>query len=254
MKTMSLKEGDYDIGLPSYEDVVSEGRSSSNNHAQPTVQDEVHLELWRLATSIQYNQGQRMIQTEAQDKGALELLIPEIKDFLDEFSKTTFRRATLIIIPSGEIDEDAALCDNDLQTADEYCQIVKTDGGKGAIDFLTWNETAKRLARYLQPRAENSSVKRPKPQAEAANPITTTKFWSKKSSGGKIAAITQLDDDTGSLPTVVMDVKVEEVTFRTQTLLGLYETQSICGLVIRIRVNAKRLEDRMPSCSSSYYR
>jgi hypothetical protein len=252
LNAMSLKESECDLELPSYDDAVSEQRPSST-HSQPTIQDEVNLELWRLATGFQHTQGQRVIQTQAQDQKALELLVPEIRDFLDDFSKTTLRQATLIIIPAGKIDEDATLCDSDLLNGDEYHRVVKTEGGKGAIDFSTWNETAKRLASYLQPRAENASMKRPSPQAEPARATPTTRFWSKKSPGVESVAAARPDDVVDPLSTVGMDVKAEEVAFRIQTLLGLYETQSICGLVIRIRVNAKGLKGQTPSCTSGFY-
>lgn len=249
---MSAKESECDLELPSYDDAVS-GQQPSSTHSQPTIQDEVHLELWRLATGIQQTQGQKVIQTQAQDQKALELLLPEIKDFLDDFIKTNLHQATLIIIPAGKIDEGATLCDSDLLSGDEYHRIVKTEGGKGAINFLTWNETAKRLASYLKPRAENAFIKRPSLQAEPARASTSTRFWRKRSSGVESVAAARPNDSTDPLSTVRMDVKAEEVAFRTQTLLGLYETQSICGLVIRIRVNAKALKGQAPSCTSGFY-
>jgi hypothetical protein len=248
---MSLKAGESDPGLPSYGDVVKDEQSSTDNHGRPTIKDEVNLELWRLATFIDSTRRQKFEQAQTHDQNALELLIPEIKAFLVEFAVQVLPKATLVIIPAGVIDPSATQCDDDMKSNYEFSRVLRTDVGK-LIDMQNWEEVAKRIASYLQPRQEISSGPPSKPPTEAAKKRAKSRLWSKKSTSEK-STPTAPDDSNISLPKVGMKVKAEEVVFRRQTILGLWETQRVFGLIITVVVDAERLEGQLPKCTSGFY-
>lgn len=237
---MSSKLSNDDLDLPSYNDAITGGPSSSHEIVRTSVQNEIHDELLNLAIKFNSVQGEKLHQIQQNDEKALDLLIPHVKTFLAEYSETNLPMATLILIPAGTISPLAAPADDDLRSADDFGRVITVAHEKGE-DKTVWNseDMAERLASYLRPRSDELPP-RPEqlssPPAEAAS--SKKSFWRKKAPAGP--PVPPVDVKAADLPKVTMVVKAEEVVFRAESELGLYENQTVWGIVIRVRVNAEK--------------
>jgi hypothetical protein len=236
---MSFKPNEEDLDLPSYNDVLTSSQSNcTHNHVRSGVQNEVHSELLNLAIRFSSIQGEKLHQLQQNDERALDLVIPHVKTFLAEYSETTLPMATLILIPAGTISPLAVPADDDLRSADDFGRVIAVTHEKGG-DTPVWSseDMAERLASYLRPRAdelpsrpEQSSL----PLVEAAS--LKKSFWRRKAVPGP--TVTPVDVKAADLPKVTSVVKAEEVVFRVESELGLYENQTVWGVVMRVRVSA----------------
>jgi len=99
-------------------------------------------------------------------------------------------------------------------------------------------DMTERLASYLRPRSDELP---PRPSQASSPPVETTSskksFFSRRrpAAGPTVPAV---DVERAELPKVTMVVKAEEVVFRLESELGLYENQTVWGIVVRLRVNA----------------
>jgi hypothetical protein len=234
---MSSKPSNEDLDLPSYNDVITGGQPNSHDHAQSSIQNEVHDELLNLAIRFNSLQGEKLHRLQQNDERALDLLVPLVKTFLAEYSETTLPMATLILIPAGTVSPLAVPADDDLRSADDFGRVVTVAHEKGG-DGAVWNsaDMAERLASYLRPRPVDLP---PRPARTKSLPVEAASskwsLWSRKSAARP--AVSPVDVKAADLPKVAMVVKAEEVVFRAESELGLYENQTVWGIVIRIRVN-----------------
>jgi len=233
---MSSEPLNEDLDLPSYNDAITSPQSTSYSHVRTSVQNEVHDELLNLVIRFNSVHGEKLHQLQQNDEQALDLLIPHVKTFLAEYSETTLPMATLILIPAGAISPLAVPADDDLRSADDFGRVVTVAYEKGGESTAVWNsaDMAERLASYLRPRPEKLP---PRPEQPVSPPAEAKKsFWRKKSATGPTPP--PVDVKAADLPAVAMVVKAEEVVFRAESELGLYENQTVWGIVIRVRVNA----------------
>jgi hypothetical protein len=228
-----------DLGLPSYNDVITgEHSERQNHHVRSSVQNEIHSELLNLAISFSSVQGDKLHQLQQNDERVLDLLIPHVKTFLAEYSETNLPMATLILIPAGIISPLAAPADDDLRSADDFGRVVTVSHEKGG-DSPLWGsaDMAERLASYLRPRPDELP---PRPSQASSPPVEAASskksFFSRKRPAAE-PTVPAVDVKSVDLPKVAMVVKAEEVVFRLESELGLYENQTVWGIVIRLRVN-----------------
>lgn len=239
-ENMSFKHNHENLDLPSYNDAITAEQPSNNNNIQRRVQVEVHDELLNLAIRFNSIQGQKLHQLQQNDERVLDPLIPHIKTFFTEYSETTLPTATLILIPAGATSPLAVPADDDLRSADDFGRVRTVTAEKGQ-DAALWNgaDMAERLASYLRPRPDELPPRTRRPSLPLADPgLAKKSFWRKRAGAGAVAP--PLEEKTMELPKVSMVVKAEEVVFRAESELGLYENQSVWGIVIRLRVNAGR--------------
>jgi len=236
---MSSKVNNEDPDLPSYNDVITSSQTTSNHsHVCSSIQSEVHSELRNLAIRFSSIQGEKLHQLQQQDERALDLLVPHVKTFLAEYSESTLPMATLILIPADTTSPLAVPADDDLRSADDFGRVIAVAHEKGG-DRPVWStaDIAERLASYLRPRSDELP-----PRPKQVNPPPTEAASSKKWFGRKKppagATVPAVGAKSADLPKVSMVVKVEEVVFRVESELGLYENQTVWGIVIRVRVNA----------------
>ena len=237
---MSSKLSSDDLGLPSYNDVITGEHSGRQNHyVRSSVQNEIHSELLNLTIKFSSVQGEKLHKIQQDDERALGLLIPHVKTFLAEYGETNLPMATLILIPAGTISPLAAPADDDLRSADDFGRVVTVSHEKGG-DSPLWGsaDMTERLASYLRPRSDELP---PRPSQASSPPVETTSskksFFSRRrpAAGPTVPAV---DVERAELPKVTMVVKAEEVVFRLESELGLYENQTVWGIVVRLRVNA----------------
>lgn len=237
----SFKPSDEDLDPPSYSDVITTSQSNNKrSQVRSSIQSEVHYELQNLAIRFSSIQGEKLHQLQLQDERALDLLVPHVKTFLTEYSETSLPMATLILIPAGTVSSLAVPADDDLRSADDFGRVITVAHEKGG-DTAVWSsaEMAERLASYLRPRSDELPP-RPEqlnsPSIEAAS--SKKSFWRKKAADGPI--VTPADIRTADLPKVSMVINAEEVVFRAESELGLYENETVWAIVIRVRVNDGR--------------
>ncbi len=239
---MSSKPNPEDLDLPSYHDAITTSQPSSHSHVRSSVQSEVHSELLNLATRFSSLQGEKLHRLQQKDERALDLLVPHVKSFLAEYSETTLPMATLILVPAGTISPSAVPADDDLRSADDFGRVVTVAREKGG-EAAVWKsaDMAERLASYLRPRSDDDPPPPPRPdqpnlppaEAESAKKPS---WWRRPAPGPAVTPSVQVN--MADLPRVTMVVKAEEVVFRAESDLGLYENQTVWGIVIRVRVNA----------------
>jgi hypothetical protein len=235
-----------DADPPSYDEVTSAIDSKASNSIRSKVQNQVRYELSNLDMLLASAQRQRQEDFNQDDEEVLDFLLPRIKDFLYEFSRTTFRKATFIIIPYNAVDPLASPCDEDLRSAEEYGHLLRIIPAEKEETIWEDREKVERLASYLQPENEakpDTTVQLDKPQSPSKPSAPAKRSFFKRTSRPR----NQKSEEPKSsfsprekMPrsNVSMTVKGEEVVFRLENSLGLYETQSAWGLIIKLQVTA----------------
>ncbi|TVY86201.1 hypothetical protein LAWI1_G008856 [Lachnellula willkommii] len=222
---------------------------------------QIRSQLSDLTHQISSLQTQKSLLSHAQDQKILALLTTQIQAYLSDFASSGLKKGTLILVPaSGMTDENALPSDCDFKNADEYDSVVrvrsKEDAGRdewssGSGDMMYWRDEdmALRLAGALRPPPDPRNMELPprKEQVVAtAEEPRSRGFWgSRKKSVTKTpdpAAVERKVDakmpstDEEPRDKVVMDVRAEEVVFRTENELGIYGTERGWGIVLKLRV------------------
>lgn len=117
---------------------------------------------------------------------------------------------------------------------------------------------ARRLASYLRPvrdmRNQELPPRNPVVMPDNIAPSASRVFWGRKRSSSKAAERpalieermdSKMEFDTrqtiaASEDKVLMDIRAEEVVFRTENSFGIYETQRGWGIVLKFRVTLGR--------------
>ncbi|OAA35989.1 NAD dependent epimerase/dehydratase family protein [Beauveria brongniartii RCEF 3172] len=115
-------------------------------------------------------------------------------------------------------------------------------------DKLWWKDEnmAKRLARYLQPKRKVMAVDRPTVAAKMAEARKSKSKWNMFGGGRKSgsegdgspapAAASRPDTAVEVADDVSMHVTAEEVTFRRENEMGIWESSTGWGVVVRVKV------------------
>ncbi len=242
----------YDVeDPPSYDSAVSPSGPSSNAPIQLRVQREVHSQLSSLGQQISRAQGRRLQDLYDRDQQLLNLLIPLINNFLEDYSKSGVTRAQLIVVPASRVSQDATPADDDLISDDEFSRVERISGEYKGQTFWDDQDVARRVVTYLQPETDANLERSPgetpagKYQPQASPNEKKRPFWQKAAPQTRAPASAALtpqeypDEKHSGNPQVTMAVTTEQVAFRTQTPFGLYGTESGWGIVVRIVVHLK---------------
>jgi len=227
---------------------------------------QIRTQLSDLTHQISSLQTQKSLLSHAQDEKILSLLTTQIQLYLSDFARSGLKKGTLILVPaSGVTDANALPADYDFKNAEEYDAVVrvrsKQDTGAGRDEWtgakesemMYWRDEdmALRLAGILSPPPDPRDMELPprKEQvvAEKAEEPKSRGFWgSRKKSVTKTPATAIVVErkvdvkmsSTNEEPNdkVVMDVRAEEVVFRTENELGIYGTERGWGIVLKLRV------------------
>lgn len=223
---------------------------------------QIRSQLSDLTHQISSLQTQKTLLSHAQDEKILALLTTQIQIYLSDFANSGLKKGTLILVPANGItDENALPSDYDFKNADEYDSVVrvrsKEDAGRdewssGAGEMMYWRDEdmALRLAGTLRPPPDPRDMELPPRKEQVVATAEEPKsrgFWrSRKKSVTKTpdpAVVVERRVDTKMPSTneqprdkVVMDVRAEEVVFRTENELGIYGTERGWGIVLKLRV------------------
>lgn len=255
----------YEEGLapPSYDESLSSSRYEPGPSTSYYYSQQIQSQLNRLTTQVSSLKTQKFLLSHAQDRKILSLLTTQIEIYLSAFAKTGLETGTLILVPAKGPEANA----NPAEFQDEkkggipqYDQFVRitdkegTDDGEGEIWFWRDEDMAIRLAGYLKPAPDLKNAPLPprKEQVKAAAESSSSRgLWGRKKSVSKPPLIEERRDvkvQPDVLPSeggraqeeVLIDVKAEEVVFRTENDFGILETQRGWSIVLRLRVVQKK--------------
>jgi len=249
---------DEESAPPAYTEAVPayQPYSPTSQYYSHQIQDQ----LQSITTQIKSLETQKSLLSHAKDEKILSLLTTQIQIYLSDFAKTGLHKGTLILVPAkGVEDKNAVPVEYDFKNSDEYDTIVRVndkeaDGYGEGYMFWRDEDMARRLAGYLRPAKDLKNAELPprKEQIKAteqASQTATRGFWGRKKSSAMGAERPALEVGQDlkvdllakvarawSEDQVLMDVKAEEVVFRTENDFGIYETQRGWGLVLKLRV------------------
>ena len=249
---------------PSYSETISSKYipdASTSQYYSSQIQSQLH----DLTTTISSLQTQKTLLSHAQDEKVLSLLTHQIQLYLSDFAKTGLQKGTLILVPAqGLEDPNAIPMEYDFKDPEEYDRVVRVrdkeedEYGSGQKWFWRDEDMAMRLVGYLRPKPDPKTMELPprkeeiaaqQQQAEASS--SSGKWsWSRKKSSTKVAERPPLvesrndnkdasDVKMSSRDTedkVHMDVKAEEVVFRTENDFGIFGTERGWGVVLKLKV------------------
>jgi len=254
---------DDEAAPPSYSETISSKyipASSTSQYYSSQIQSQLHT----LTTQISSLQTQKSLLSHAQDERILSLLTHQIQLYLSDFAKTGLQKGTLILVPAqGLEDQNALPMEHDFKDPEEYDRVVRVrdkedDEYGGQKWFWRDEDMAMRLAGYLRPEPDPRTMELPPrkegiaaQQQQAEGSSNTGKWsWGRKKSVAKAAErpalvesrndskitsdVKMLNRDTEDK--VLMDVKAEEVVFRTENDFGIYGTERGWGLVLKLRI------------------
>jgi hypothetical protein len=237
---------DAETAPPSYTESINTSSSYST---------QIRSQLSNLTHQISSLQTQKSLLSHAQDEKILSLLTIQIQIYLSDFANSGLKKGTLILVPAnGMTDENALPTDYDFRDAEEYDRVVRVRSKEEREwEMMYWRDEdmAQRLAGYLKPPPDPRKMELPPRKEEVVVPQEEPKargFWrSRKKSVTKspTAAVIERNVDTDAkLPImneapedkVVMDVRAEEVVFRTENEFGIYGTERGWGIVLKLKV------------------
>jgi len=257
-----------DAAPPSYSETISGSSTSKIAPTSSTSQyysSQIQSQLQSITTQITSLETQKSLLSNAQDEKILSLLTLEIQTFLSDFAKTGLRKGTLILVPAkGLEDENAVPMEYDFKVASEYDRVVRVrdkevdEFREGEMWFWRDEEMAERLAGYLKPAQDPRSAElparkgdvRPKVAEQTEASGSSRGFWGRKKSSAKSVEkpviiearrTEKIESDVkrtvvSTEDKVMMDVKAEEVVFRTENEFGIFGTERGWGVVLKLSV------------------
>ena len=220
-----------------------------------------------LTAQVSSAHTQRLLKSNDQDEKILSILTSEIQTYLSLFAASGLQKGTLIIVPSrgleGQVAEPLSHVLDEARAFDRVVRVSDKQADEDG-DLWFWKNAAmaRRLAGYLRPAQPVKEVKKgelpPRKQEVKVveQSVAPTKgFWGRKKSvastptsplveerrylkdDSDVKKMTQEPEDR-----IDMDVKAEEVLFRTENDLGIYETQRGYGIVLRLKIVLGRIQ------------
>ncbi|KAM0263720.1 hypothetical protein ACHAQJ_001034 [Trichoderma viride] len=260
---LNLEEGG-DLPPPYSASVISPSSAIPVQHSDPRSYSSLFSShVAGLRSEISASQAARASARDDGDIYLLSIIVPYMEDFISSISEIhpTPRLAEATLIPDAAVSDDWKFNDEDDNRAGEYRTLVrvrisqKKDGDrkkdqwpseKGSDsntlgDASLWWEsesTARRLAKHLQPQ-------RPASTRDTQTQVVRNRS-SKKSSGllglfkrsevDAVPPVTSTAERPGD--GVTMTARAEEVTFRKENELGIWETMTGWGIVVRVRIQS----------------
>jgi hypothetical protein len=257
---------------PSYSNLFPNSASSGSQYYGAQIQDQLRS----LTEQIRSTQAHISNLKHSNDERILALVAAEVQDYFSRFANLGMQRGTLILVPAGAVSAGAVPMEYDFRDPEEYDQVVRVRSKEeiGSGDWYWRDEDlARRLARYLSPTPSWKELPSRRvdgagdePASRAAfmkqNERTPTQEMQKKNRGffgfrqnGTITSIERpltLEEreakaaadakstNASSDDEVILNVKAEEVSFRAENDMGLFETQRGWAVVLKMKVELGR--------------
>ncbi|RFU81414.1 nad-dependent epimerase dehydratase family [Trichoderma arundinaceum] len=207
-----------------------------------------------LRDQISASQAARVSARDDHDSCILSLIVPYVEDFLSSISEVhpTPRLSEATLVPDAAIGEDWQFNDEDEKREGEFRRLIrvrdtkKKDGnsssrsekgsdgtGSRPSPSLWWESesTARRLAKHLQPERPAGPKSVQTPDNGRTNRNKKSGIWGlfRKSDEAVRPAVPAAEEPEDG---VSMTARAEEVTFRRENELGLWETMTGWGIVL----------------------
>ncbi|KAL6693379.1 NAD-dependent epimerase/dehydratase family protein [Trichoderma pleuroticola] len=258
-----LDLGDGSDLPPPYSPSVNPASSASTQHSDIRPLSIFSSHVAGLRSEITASQAARASARDDRDSYVLSLIVPYMEDFLSSISEIhpTPRLAEATFVPDAAIGEGWKFSDEDEKRAGEFRTLIRvcentkngdgqtkkkadgytlpsrSEGGDDETSPSLWWENedmARRLAKHLQPQRPASAPRNTQSirdrRASQANGSKKSGIWGlfKKSDEPVRPAAPVVEEPKDD---VVMTAKAEEVTFRKENELGLWETLTGFGIV-----------------------
>ncbi|KAH6608283.1 nad-dependent epimerase dehydratase family [Trichoderma cornu-damae] len=228
-----------------------------------------------LRDRISASQAARASARDDRDGYVLSLIVPYLEDFLSSVSQMdpTPRLAEATLVPDAAISEDWKFSDEDEKRGGEFRTLIRVretqkkkkqaDGGampsrpekssarsapsdgtgsRPMIPPLWWESenAARRLAKHLQPERPAAAKSAPMLRDGDCGASSNKKsgLWGLFKKSDKAAQQVVPPTTEGSGDGVTMTARAEEVTFRRENELGIWETMTGWGIVVRVRIQS----------------
>jgi len=206
------------------------------------IQDQLHS----ITSQINSLQTQKVLLSNAKDEKILSLLTTQIQHFLAQFAQAGLQKGRLVLVPDNGIEDKKAMPTTyDLKKTDEYDRVIrivdKEGDGFGQEETWYWRDRAmaRRLAGYLTPAPDPYTAELPA-RKEEITPSSGRGLWGRITSGSKSQV--QPVAKPGPIPSessaekISMDVKAEEIVFRTEDAYGILGTESGWAIILTLKV------------------
>ena len=260
MSNQLFQDGD----LPPPYSAAPEPAPSSSSFAQPSSPSSSSSsffshQLSSIRSQILHEQAARQSARDQTDGQTLALLVPPVEDLLASIAgmhpPPALVEATLV--PGGAVGPDWTFSDADERRSDEVRTVVKVrredpklagDRKKAADaqardDDLWWSDEAmaRRLAKHLQPERAAPPVDRQTVRAHVAqNKKSRWGLFKKDEPPPTPPASASASGAGASRDDVTMSASAEEVTFRRENEMGIWESRTGWGIVVRVRIRNAR--------------
>jgi hypothetical protein len=242
---------------PAYSDTISSFTiTNANSSPSSYYSSQISFQLRTLTSQISSLETQKVLFNHAQEENILAILTTHIQTYLSDFATTGLSKGTLILVPANGLQSpDARPTDSYFRDPNDYDRMVKVRGKDDGAEDGSWywhdENMAERLARCLKPVQDPRTRELP-PRKEEIRVQEKKKeegrgFWGWKKGAVKARLVEERrveksmdskggDGERESSDKVVFDVKAEEISFRSENSLGLYEMEKGFGIVLRLRV------------------
>lgn len=231
---------------PSYDSLTTTSTSLPQSYSYSR---EIQAQLNTLTSQITSTRTQKSILNSIQDEKILSHLTSHIQTYLSSFASSGLRAGTLILVPAAGLENEHALpCDYDIRDPEEFDRLVRVSAKENRIDGDKWywkdEEMAMRLAKCLNPKPtelpHRSVISSKAAESKAGSSVRS--FWRRKSAVQHIDRPPPVEPRDAKVDTVATEDKVsmkviaEEVTFRYENDMGIFETERGYGIVLKIEV------------------
>lgn len=196
-----------------------------------------------------HEQAARLSARDRADGQTLALLVPPVEELLASIAgmhpPPALVEATLV--PDGAVGPDWALSDGDERRGGEVRTVVRVRRAEPKLELagdghgLWWSDeaAARRLARHLQPERAAPAVDRQTVRARAAQGRRSRwgLFKRDEPPPPPVPPVSPPASGPGR-DDVTMSAGAEEVTFRRENEMGIWESRTGWGIVVRVRIRS----------------
>lgn len=250
---------------PPYSPSANPSSSTSAQHPDPQSYSSLFSShVANLRTQISASQAYRASLTDDRDSYILSIIYPHVEEFISSISEIhpTPRLAEAILVPDAAVSDGWKFNDEDDKRDGEYRTLIRVCEGKkkdvndekkqwpSEKGFGSRNEnndenspalwwesesTAIRLAKHLQPQRPASSSTDGQAAKERSSKMSGIRGLFKRSE-----EVPQNVPSKEERPVerVTMTTRAEEITFRKENELGIWETRTGWGIILRVRIHS----------------
>lgn len=234
---------DPDLDLPSYNDSITTSKSPLMPYPQASYGAQITSQLVEMKAQIDRSRVKNSLLKTIQEEKVLSYLTPHIQEYLASFGETGHLVGTLILVPAaGPRSAKAEPCDYDFWETRHFNQMRKVSANQGDNDtdsawFWKDEEMAMRLAKLLTPTSKDVLPREEMvSKGEDYQGAKIRRGWlgrKKSTSDAKTSLVVPARKEEKLSAKFV----AEEVTFRYEDTMGLYQSERGYCIVLSIQIS-----------------